>query len=84
MQEAHYVLREGLIPPHYNMCYQFCDLQAEELKNIIADAEVSETCDPKSGWFSPDLCNQLRDKMSEIVHKTASKILEQGILRLNF
>lgn len=85
VSDANYILQEDLLPAHYQMCYQFCDLHAVELRQIIDTAKVNEECDPRSGWWRVELCNQLRDKMSEIVERTVHKILakEDGKSSMN-
>ncbi|XP_002738728.1 general transcription factor 3C polypeptide 5-like [Saccoglossus kowalevskii] len=69
--ESQYIFKEGSLPPHRQMFYQFADLENDQLQSIISANSQDECCDEKEGWCRSETLSKLRDVMSDMVRKTA-------------
>ncbi|XP_029059447.1 general transcription factor 3C polypeptide 5 isoform X3 [Monodon monoceros] len=71
LKDSVYIFREGALPPYRQMFYQFCDLNVDELQEIIHRNDGAESlCTERDGWCLPKTSDDLRDMMSLMIRHT--------------
>ncbi|XP_024618298.1 general transcription factor 3C polypeptide 5 isoform X1 [Neophocaena asiaeorientalis asiaeorientalis] len=71
LKDSVYIFREGALPPYRQMFYQFCDLNVDELQEIIHRNDGAESlCTERDGWCLPKTSDDLRDVMSLMIRHT--------------
>lgn len=59
------------MPAYHQMFYQLCDLEDDELQEMIHSNDGRETtCDERNGWLEPNVLGDLRDRMTDILKDT--------------
>ncbi|XP_066599011.1 general transcription factor 3C polypeptide 5 isoform X2 [Prorops nasuta] len=71
-----YLYREGYLPPSRQMFYQYCDVQVDEIQEMLAklpDPLPGTKCDEKLGWLPSAFGEQCR----EIINKHVRAVLRK-------
>lgn len=70
LKESAYIFREGMLPPHRQMFYQFCDIQVESVQRVVnVNKGIEKSCDERDGWCVVGTTDQLRDIISAMIKK---------------
>ncbi|XP_062515721.1 general transcription factor 3C polypeptide 5-like isoform X2 [Corticium candelabrum] len=58
-----YVFRADAVPTLRQFFYQLCDIQVEEVEQMIHDVQVESTCSEKDGWLPASFIEDVRKIM---------------------
>ncbi len=72
---ATYIFKPGLMPAYRQLFYQLCDINVEEVQEIIHsnDGNEPEVCDERDGWCARGSIDRIRFIMSGFIDKMLSK-----------
>lgn len=76
-----HIYRPDRLPPCRQMFYQICDINVEEVQDLIKKGKQSKNCDEKDGWCPRGTIEKCRDLMTEHTERLlniSSSNLEHG------
>ena len=66
---ASYVFRRGLMPAYRQLFYQLCDIELQEVQQLIHsnDGNEPDVCDERDGWCLRGTIDKIRSIMSGVI-----------------
>ena len=78
---ASYVFRPGLMPAYRQLFYQLCDIEVEEVQQLIHanDGNEPDICDERDGWCVSGTIDKIRAILSSVIDSMLTNSSTQQI-----